>query len=32
MSSQGRIAPEAKAFGKARGYADGSTVKWKIEV
>ena len=28
----GRIASEANAFGKAERYADGGTVKWKIEV
>jgi len=28
----GRIASEANAFGKAKEYADGGTVKWKIEV
>lgn len=28
----GRIASEANAFGKAKGYADGGTVKWMIEV
>ena len=32
MPCHGRIASEANAFGKARGYADGGTVKWKIEV
>jgi hypothetical protein len=30
--SRGRIASEAKAFGKARGYADGGTVTWIVEV
>ena len=28
----GEIVQEANAFGKAKGYADGGTVKWKIEV
>ncbi len=32
MPCHRRIASEANAFGKARGYADGGTVKWKIEV
>ncbi len=32
MPCLGRIASEANAFGKAEGYADGGTVKWKIEV
>ena len=28
----GRIASEANASGKAGGYADGGTARWKIEV
>jgi hypothetical protein len=32
MPYHGRIASEANAFGKAEGYADGGTVRWKIEV
>ena len=32
MPTENRIVSEAKAHGKAVGYADGNTITWKVEV
>jgi hypothetical protein len=32
MRMGGRMVSEANASGKARGYADGGTGTWKVEV
>jgi len=32
MPTESRIVSEAKAHGKAVGYADRNTIAWKVEV